>query len=157
MEGVYPANLLDGLFCLTGGYFLIRRKSRALAGALLAYALFVGAITFLGRFGVIPPEGGKNIILAVIAVVMGWRGCRATSVYQRKMGHRVSWKHVSWISLSIILIEAVVFIVSIIFLKLIFPQINDDMVGNLTVAVMAVCAAAFLIPLTRRYPFHLPS
>jgi hypothetical protein len=161
IEGVYSANVVDGFlklvdvyFCLTGGYFLIRRKSRALAGALLAYALFGRAYTFLRWFGVIATQGGINILLAAFAVILAWRGYRATSIYQRKMGHKVSWKHVSWILLSIILDAAVVCIVTSIFLKLIFPQINEDMVGNLTVAVMAAFAVASLTTLTRRYPFH---
>lgn len=165
MEGVYSANVVDGFLSLvdvfiylTGGYFLIRRKSRALAGALLAYALLDGAFTFLRWFGVIASQGGTNNLLAafavVLACVLAWRGCRATSVYQRKMGHKVSWKHVSWILLSIILFAPVVFVVTFIFLKIVCPQINDDMVGNLTVAVMAVFAVAFLTTLTRRYPFH---
>jgi hypothetical protein len=150
-----PENLLDGFFCLIGGYFLVRRKSRALAGVLLVYALLVGAITFLGKFGVIAPQSGTNIILAVIAVAIAWRGCRATFVYQRKVDHRVSWKHVTWIWLSFILAEAVVFVVTIGVLKIGFPQLNDEIIGDLTVMMQAVFAFAYFVPITRRFPFHL--
>jgi hypothetical protein len=154
---IYSANLFDGFLYLIGGYYLIRRKSRSLAAALLAYALLVGAITFLGRFRVISPQGGTNIILAVMAIIIAWRGCRATFVYQRKVGHRASWKHVIWIWLSFILLEAIVFLAAIIAVSM-FPQINDDaLVGQVTVTVMAVCAIVYFIPLTRRYPFHRPA
>jgi hypothetical protein len=66
LAGAYPANLLDAIFCVLGGYFLQRRKSRTLAGALLIYAIYVGGVTVLGHFRIINPQGGTNIILAVI-------------------------------------------------------------------------------------------
>ena len=155
MAWVYPANLLDGLFCLVGGYFLVRRKSRALAAALLGYALFVGAVTFLGKFGVIAPQGGTNIILAIIAIAIGWRGCRATFVYQRKVRHRIAWKHVIWIWLSFILTGALLFIITVNLLEVIFRQLSHNMVGNLAVLMLVVFSLLYFVILTHVYPFYL--
>lgn len=149
----YPG-LFDGIFYITSGYFLIRRKSRALSWVLFVYSLYIGAITILGLFRVIVPQGGTNVILALLVIAIAWRGLKAASVYQRKAGYVTAWKHVLWIWASIILLAVVIFFLMSIFMRIFFPLVAGRLLGEIVITVVTVSVGALLIILTRHFPFH---
>ncbi len=153
-NGAYSANLVDGILCIVCGYFLRRRKSRALATGLLVYAIYVAGITALGRFKIIEPQGGNNIILAAMVIVVGWRGWRAVYIYHNDIGDKISWWPVCWISTSILVVGGSVLIVSWIVAATLIPGSDEYLAGQIAVSTVSVVAAMQLALLTRWFPFH---
>jgi hypothetical protein len=93
--------IFDVLICLSGGYYLPTRKTRALAIFLFVYSILITLDTF-GSFTGLYKIGfaGKNIFLAVIALLLSYRSIVATYKYQRSINSELSWKNV-FITLTI--------------------------------------------------------
>jgi len=147
-------DLLNGAVCLVAGHYLAARKSRAVAVLLLVYALLVAITAFLAQAGAILDEGGRNIVLAVVILVMGWRGCRATYAYQRHTQHRIAWNHVFWITFVVITAFLIAFISIVAVLSVIKPDMPDEMSGKIGIAAAAALAITALTLLTHQHPFH---
>ena len=99
----------DFLICVFAGYFLPRRKSRALAVFLLVYAVGSAAMTVANKMHA-GSGGGSNVILAVIVVLSAYRGLRATFAYHRSRGGAVRWRNVAivWASAVLLSVSAVI-------------------------------------------------
>lgn len=54
--------------------------------------------------------GGRNVILAVFQVLLGFRGLQATIVYHRKVGTVLVWKNVAIVGATLL---GVAFIVNV--------------------------------------------
>ena len=146
----FAGNLVDPIICALGGYFLGTRKSRALAVSLFIYALAAGALTVVER----GDAGGMNLILALVVVVMGWRGVHATWTYHRLNGLRTAWKHVAAIS-GLAAMFSVIVLAAVVLLGLWMPQYmtNDALNGLVVVAAILLPVLVVMWPLTRRHPF----
>ena len=153
----FVANLVDPTICAFGGYFLGTRKSRALAVSLFVYALAAGALTVVGRGD--GRGGGVELILALVIVVMGWRGVQATSVYHRVNGLRTAWKHVAAISGSrrsrlVPSWWSRRSSCSHFGCRSTRPMTWSN--GSVGIAAILLPVLAVMWPLTRRYPFAYP-
>lgn len=69
--------LLDVVIYVFLGLFLYQTKSRIVAGLMLIFALWVLVVTVLAKAGVM--EGGTNIILAALVVLVSFRAIKATT------------------------------------------------------------------------------
>ncbi len=80
-----PAFLLGlidvGVYAIAA-YYLPKNKSKSLAILVFAVTLLTGGMTLLARMGVF--VGGQNIILATLAIYVGYRAVHATSVYHKE-------------------------------------------------------------------------
>ena len=155
LGGAQPsADLMDPVLCVVGGYFLRRRKSRVLAVLLFVYALLVLAVTTAALIGVTP--GGRNIALAGVMVVVGWRGIRATIIYARENRLRLRWLRVLAVSGAALLAAAVFFAVASILVVSIFPDMNEDSAGLLIVAPALFSYLVTVGTLSMAFPFEAP-
>lgn len=98
--GFATPDLVDGFLALFAGYFLIRRRSRALAVMLLLYALLTLGVTVAHKLGF--GNGGTNIFLALAVVWLAVRGLSATWFYQKRRCARIRWPAVIAIALAAI-------------------------------------------------------
>jgi hypothetical protein len=151
IEGKPSLNLLDGFFCVAGGYFLGSRKSRAIASVLFLYAVLVGFMTF--NSFVTHTGGGRNWILALIIIYAGGRGIRATWLYHSTIRDETRWK---WV-FGVTAIGVVCAFLSAALLTIIasiaqYDLDNEDVLGTTLVAGFLL-GISVMIPLTSRYPF----
>ena len=95
-----------------------------------------------------------NVILALLVVVMGWRGVQATWTYHRFNGLGTAWKHVAAIS-GLAAMFSVIVLAAVVLLGLWMPQYmtNEALNGLVVVAAILLPVLAVMWPLTRRYPF----
>jgi hypothetical protein len=143
-----------GVFTLAG-YFLPRRKSRTFSVFLFIFALLVAVETFKTRFGLQGGIGG-NIILAVFAVLVGYRSIYATFVYHARVNSQTNWKNVLivWsITIGATLLTFFLAVMGWFFLEQDGIYLSGEQMGNyLTVILSAVCAICFIL-LTKRFDF----
>jgi len=87
--------LSDTILCLSGGYFIPNRKSRALSIFLLSYAGFTTVRTFLLIVGLSKDDfGTKNLFLGMGLIAMSYRSLFATYVYHRLIKSEISAKNI---------------------------------------------------------------
>jgi hypothetical protein len=149
-------NMIDPLFCLIGGYFLIDRKSRSLAAVLLLYASANLAMTIMNK--VHNTDGGRNVLLAVVIVFFSWKGLRATWIYHSSLGCKIIWKRVVSVYAITAVAAAVVLLVALIAFAAatrIWPgfSLADELLGDIMIGLVMLTATAIMALLTRRYPF----
>ena len=138
----------DAMLLAAAGYFLTTRKSRALAIALLLYALLIAAVTAAARFGM--EEGGRNVILALFAIWLGYRGLRASFVYHARLGSRTRWLNVAIVTLIAAAAAAVVgFILAVI----LGDQVTEEEMGWIALGAAAITVAVSIAGLTYRFRF----
>jgi hypothetical protein len=149
--------LLDVLFCLLGGYYLPRRKSRALAIFLLMYAAAVTALTFASRAGLYEGTGGKNIILTLFLLATAYRGVRGACAYHRTINTTILWKNVLIVWAVALFLGGVVYFVAVISIgvyeQISGPQLSEEAFGMWSGLVLAVTLTITFVLLTRRFPF----
>ena len=145
------AFLFDVILCLSGGYFLPSRKSRALSILYLLYAGLITVLTFMSIVGLYK-EGinGKNIILGITLIVASYRSLLATYVYHRLIKSKISWKNISYViliasTISVIYFFSVVFVLTIYSINFESQSIFMPLYTIIIVTVLAI--------LTRRLPF----
>lgn len=150
--GVLDADLLDPLVPLIGGYFLGRRKSRAVAVTLMAYALGTAATTIANKLDLYG-HGGTNVLLALFVLLWGWRGIRATWIHHQARGNPVAWARVAAVSGAGATCAVLVFLVVVVGAVVADWDLEGALFG---VAVLLAPLAGLILvmaPLTRRYPF----
>ena len=148
-----PANLVDPLLCALGGYFLARRKSRAVAVSLFLYALLSSAITLAAGLGM--ATGGRNVILALATIVIAWRGIHATWVYFSSRKLRTAWGRVAAIS-AVVLVALVAIFIGVFYWAIRNHHSEDeDTMSLLTMGAVVATLVLVMAPLTWRYPFAI--
>jgi hypothetical protein len=73
--------LLDVAVYAIAAYLLPKNKSKPLAMLIFVVTILTAGMTLLARGGVF--VGGQNIILATLAIYVGYRAVLATSVYHK--------------------------------------------------------------------------
>lgn len=95
----YPAgDMVDPFVALFAGFFLNKRRSRAVAVMLLVYALLTLALTIANKLGF--TQGGTNILLALVVGYLAVRAISATWFYQRRRCARIRWTPVIAVSFA---------------------------------------------------------
>lgn len=74
--------LVDVAVYAIAAYHLPKNKSKPLAILVFVVTILTGGMTLLARMGVF--VGGQNIILATLAIYVGYRAVLATSVYHKE-------------------------------------------------------------------------
>lgn len=147
--------VVDVGICALGGYFLPKRKSRSFSVFLLSYAIFVFVLKFGARFGMW--EGtSQNIILPILALLIGYRGVHATFVYHSLLKSQTVWENVLivWsITIGAIMASCFVALTSLLFLEACNLYLSEEQMANyLSGFILIVCAFCFAL-LTKRYNF----
>ena len=146
----------DAALLAAAGYFLTTRKSRALAIAILVYALLIAAVTAAARLGM--EEGGRNVILAIFAIWLGYRGVRASFVYHARLGSKTRWLNVAIVTL---IAAPAAFVVGFVLAVFLGDQVTEEEMGWIALAAAPITAAAMIAGLTYRFRFaavaELPS
>ncbi|GIK99536.1 MAG: hypothetical protein BroJett029_37450 [Alphaproteobacteria bacterium] len=135
--------ILDPIGCAAAGYFLYRRKSRFLAVALFAYALLMAAVTVAARFGL--TEGGRNVVLALVVVWIGWRGVQATRSYAQGEELTIRWRNVALVFAISLVTAVVVWALAIVLWTLVAPNDSGDLVA---VLISYLAFATFVVAIT---------
>ncbi len=147
---------IDLIIYVLAGYFLPRRKSRTFSVFLLIFALIMTVETFIIHLGLQEGVGG-NIILALLALLMGYRAVHATFVYHARVNSQTIWKNVLIVwSITIVANTLVFFMVLVgsVFLEEFFGiYLSDEQMGNYHfVFLLVICAICFVL-LTKRFNF----
>ena len=146
------AFIFDVLICLYGGYYLLNQKSRTFAIFLFSYALLITILTIMSNIGVYTEGmGGKNIILALSMVAMGYRGVWATYVYHRSVNSKISWKNVLIVFFIIVLLS-VILLLAFMFILVTF-NFESQKPYELFVPIYMLIIGFTLGILAKRFPF----
>jgi hypothetical protein len=78
----FVLGLVDAAVYAIAAYYLPKNKSKPLAILVFVVAILTAGMTLLARMGVF--VGGQNIILATLAIYVGYRAILATSVYHKE-------------------------------------------------------------------------
>jgi hypothetical protein len=133
------------------GFFLKRRKSRALAIFLIAFAVIETIFTFIS-FGH-TYWSALSIPFIILLLAMGYRSILATFLYHRSIKSNISWKNVFIVSTISLLISVIIFCLSTIFLFEYGYDIESYKSSNITMAIHILIIAPALGILTRWFPF----
>jgi hypothetical protein len=77
----FVLGLVDAAVYAIAAYYLPKNKSKPLAILVFVITILTAGMTLLARMGVF--VGGQNIILATLAIYVGYRAILATSVYHK--------------------------------------------------------------------------
>jgi hypothetical protein len=148
----------DGLVCILAGYFLPRTRSRVFAAALFVYVLGCAALTIAARFGA--AAGGRNVFLAAIMVLVGFRGIQATRAYHRAVGSTTVWRNVAIVTALFALATALALagcIAAMVGLQIIRGrELSDDATGSLGLVAVSLAFGLVHLLARRRLPFTMP-
>ncbi|MCH7935707.1 MAG: hypothetical protein IH994_01280 [Proteobacteria bacterium] len=113
-------NLADPVFMVFLAWLIHLRQSRTAATLLMIYAIPIGFLTLMSRLG-IPHDfsfGGKNIILAALAIYGAYKGIQGTFKFHALSKTEVIWKNVliqtGIITIYVVLCIVVVFLMSFV-------------------------------------------
>lgn len=142
-------DLIDPIVATLGGFFLIKTKSRGVAGALLLYAAIATALCLTKSLGL--TSYGVPLLTALIALWSGWRGWTATCFWQERACARTNWSRVAAGAVLAVAITTVALCVILIgFTDTAIPRGVVEFV--LTAALFLVPVAA-LVWFTRKRAF----
>ena len=131
-------DVVDPVVSALGGHFLLKTKSRAVAGALLLYGAVTAVLclaTFLGITG-----NGLPLVISAVALWAGWRGWSGTFFWQTRACAVAEWGHVrTGAALAVVITLATLCLVLIAVTGL-------QMAGG--VAEFLIAAVLFLVPIT---------
>lgn len=160
------ANLGDSLLMVALAYLIKLRQSRLAAVLLLAYSLLIGFLTASARLGVpLTDLGGRNVILAGLAVYAAYKGTQGTFKYHRLRTAFVSWRNASIVSLVTIVYGILIY--AVLFIATIQPSIepivwgygpeaiDESLLGLLILTPLALLLVAIgfrVLPGTRSFP-----
>jgi hypothetical protein len=140
-------DLVDPVVSALGGAFLRSTKSRALAAALLLYAIVTAVLClakFLGLAG-----NGVPLATSIIALFAGWRGLAATRFWQKRACALPAWRPVAVGATMAV----VVTLVSLLVMLGLTGEAPAGWREFLTSAVLFLVPAVVLIWFTRRRRF----
>jgi hypothetical protein len=86
-------DLVDPIVAVLGGFFLLRTKSRSVAGALFLYAAITTSLCLAKILGL--TSNGVPLLTALIALWAGWRGWTATWFWQTRACALTNWNRVA--------------------------------------------------------------
>jgi hypothetical protein len=152
------ASLADGMMCVLAGYSLPSTRSRVLAWSLFVYAFGCAALTVSAHFGA--SQGGRNVILAAIMIVVGFRGIQATRAYHRAVGSVTVPRNVAVVTALLVLTTGVVLVGSIV--GLVGVQIlrggrpvSDDALGSVVMIALLLAIGGVHLLTRRRLPLTI--
>lgn len=149
------ADFGDPFVYAVGGYFIKTRKSRAVAVTLLLASLAAAYVTIEAKMGL--REGGRNIVLALIVVLLGCRTVMVTWFYQRHMRARIRWLRVVWVSMLVAVVCAILDLIAIVAVMMRVEGLSEDALGAIIIYVPLVLVPILLGFLTRKWPFVILS
>ena len=145
------AFLFDVVLCLSGGYFLPIRKSRALSILYLLYAGLITVLTFMSIVGLYKEGiGGKNIILGITLIVASYRSLFATYVYHRLIKSKIAWENIFYVILILSTISVIYFFVFVFILTIYGINFESQ---SIFMPLYTIIIVAILAILTKRLPF----
>lgn len=142
-------DLVDPIVSALGGWFLIKTKSRGVAGALLLFAAVMMLLFVLKAVGA--SDNGVPLITALVALWAGWRGWTGAKFWQTRACAIIDWKQVS-IGAAI---AAVVTLIGLIVLKIALAgtALPGALAEFLLTGVLFLVPVGVLIAFTRRRHF----
>ncbi len=151
--GTSFVNFFDPVLMLVLAWFIHHEKSRTAAVMLGVYTVFIALSTFGNRIGIdiIGGFGGKNIVLAALALYGIYKGLQGTFKYHRLVGNKVIGKNV-WKMAGILLLYYVLVFGILI---LISDSFSDDalgFVGLLCIFLVSAGTAFRILPWTKNKP-----
>jgi hypothetical protein len=147
--------ILDGFIYVCLGWALKRYRSRGVAAVLAAISAVGIVMTAQNRFA--GGNGGRNIVLAIIAAAWALYACKVTIIYHRMIGSQVNPANVVIKSALAAVYAIVAFIGSMIVGIILGVDVENmsDTAGSVIAGVSAlVIGAAFVgvLPFTRNRP-----
>ena len=131
-------DVVDPIVSALGGHFLLKTKSRAVAGALLLYGAVTAVLCGAKVLGI--TGNGVPLVIAVVALWAGWRGWTGTRFWQTRACARPQWGHVRAGA-------ALAFVITLATLCLVLIAVTGgDVPGG--VAEFLIAAVLFLVPIT---------
>ena len=121
-------NLADPIFVVVLAWFIGNKKSRIAATMIAAYSVVIILITAGNRAGIqLGTLGGRNIILAIIALFAAYKGLQGTFKYHRLIKSEIIWKHVVRM-LSLFVLYSLV-LIGVLFLVGLHPSLERFLSG----------------------------
>ena len=126
--GASYLNFFDPVLMLILAWFIHHKKSRTAATILGIYTIFIAVLTFGNRMGIyLGGFGGKNIMLALIALYGIYKGVQGTFRYHQLVKHEVIWRNV-WKMLGLTFLYNIVFL-GILMLVPLHPNLEQKVWG----------------------------
>lgn len=125
-------HLLDPIFMVFMALLIQLRQSRTAAVLLLVYSIYIGLITMMARFGAPIGVGGKNVVLAIMAIYGAYKGVQGTYKFHVFSKTRTIWKN-TFKQTGIIAAYSISYFV-IISLLTIVPEVealSDNVLGSI--------------------------
>lgn len=142
-------DMVDPIVAALGGYFLLKTKSRAVAGALLLYGVVTAVLSVAKILGL--TGNGEPLIVVVVALWAGWRGWSGTRFWQTRACALPQWGHVrAGAALAFVLTVATLCLVLIATTGLHIP---GGAVEFLIAAVLFLVPIAVLVRFARKRAF----
>jgi hypothetical protein len=142
-------DLVDPIVAVLGGFFLLKTKSRGVAGALLLYAV-IATVLCLGKTPSLISDG-VPLLTAVIALWAGWRGWTGIRFWQTRACAQTNWSRVAAGAVLAVAITTVV--LCVILIGFTGGAIPRGVVEFVLTAVLFLVPVAVLVWFTRRRAF----
>jgi hypothetical protein len=151
MRGTWSPYPIDSLWSLTEGYFLARRKSRAVAIAVIVPTFAIMALDI--SFGINPIGSTTGVVRDLIVIALAGRSLQAAVVYHRMRATRVAWTRVFVVSGASAVVTIGVVSILGIFAVNNRPWSNSELFGILDLLAFTYVPIFVVAVLTLRYPF----
>ena len=150
---VSVANFFGPILMLVLAWFIHPEKSSTAAVMLGVYTVFIALSTFGNRIGIdiIGGFGGKNIVLAALALYGIYKGLQGTFKYHRLVGNKVIGKNV-WKMAGILLLYYVLVFGILILISDSFSDDTLGFVGLLCIFLVSAGTAFRILPWTKNKP-----
>jgi TRAP-type C4-dicarboxylate transport system permease small subunit len=132
-----------------GGFFLLKTKSRGVAGALLLYAVITTVLFLAKILGL--AGNGVPLVIALIALWAGWRGWTGTRFWQTRACAITNWSRVAAAAVLAVAITTVV--LCVILAGFTGGAIPRGVVEFVLTAVLFLVPVAVLVWFTRKRAF----
>jgi len=146
----------NAILYFAAGYFLPKRRSRTFSVVLFICALLLASLSLAYRLGLYEGTGVKSIVFAVLAVVIAYRGVRATFVYHARVNSETLWKNVIIVWSIAIAASTLIFLAGVIGIAvpgLYGAELSEaELVAVYRLLLTATIAICFII-LPKKFPF----
>ena len=142
-------DLVDPIVATLGGFFLLRTKSRSVAGALFLYAVITTVLFLAKILGL--AGNGVPLLTAVIALWAGWRGWTGTRFWQTRACAQTNWSRVAAGAVLAVAITTVV--LCAILIGFTDSAVPRGVVEFVLTAVLFLVPVAVLVWFTRKRAF----
>ena len=159
-KNVGIATVIDPVAAFALAWFVHYKKSRTAAVLLGMYALGCTLITLGNRAGVNTGDevGGRNLLLAVLAIYAAYKGLQGTFKYHSLTGTRIVGKNIVkmsalWVLYNVAAISLI--IIALAETELRYGRFPEDVVGGaliLCILIISAGTAFRILPWTRNKP-----